>query len=98
MARIRVRERRESFVGDTRIGKIFRTRRDSRLAPLGSVPRSLLVLTGGALIVAALYFARAILLPIALAESGDRPPDLRAERSDRALHDLVACAVVFFQP
>ena len=46
----------------------------------------------------ALYFARAILLPIALAESGDRPPDLRAERSDRALHDLVACAVVFFQP
>jgi len=38
------------------------------------VPRSLLVLAGGALIVAALYFARAILLPIALAESGDRPP------------------------
>jgi len=33
------------------------------------VPRSLLVLAG-----AALYFARAILLPIALAESGDRPP------------------------
>lgn len=62
------------------------------------MPRSLLVLAGGALIVAALYFARAILLPIALAESGDRPPDLRAERSDRALHDLVACAVVFFQP
>ena len=55
-------------------------------------------LAGSALIVAALYFARAILLPIALAESGDRPPDSRAERSGRALHDLVACAVVFFQP
>ena len=66
MARIRVRESGESFVGDTRIGKIFPTRRDSRLAPLGSVPRSLLVLAGSALIVAALYFARAILLPIAL--------------------------------
>ena len=59
---------------------------------------ALLVLAGSALIVAALYFARAILLPIALAESGDRPPDSRAQRSDRALHDLVACAVVFFQP
>ena len=51
MARMPVRKRRESFVGDTRIGKILPTPHGSRLAPLGSVPRSLLVMAGGALIV-----------------------------------------------
>ena len=39
----------------------------SPLAPIDGVPRSSLILAGTALVVAALYFARAILLPVALA-------------------------------
>src|SRR5881397_3695296 len=67
MARMPVRKRRESCVRKTRIGKVFHSARGSRLAPVASVPRPLLVLVGTALVVGALYFARAILLPVALA-------------------------------
>jgi alkanesulfonate monooxygenase SsuD/methylene tetrahydromethanopterin reductase-like flavin-dependent oxidoreductase (luciferase family) len=50
MARMPVRKRRESCVREPRIGKVFHTARGSRLAPVASVPRPLLVLAGTALV------------------------------------------------
>lgn len=60
-------ERGESRVGDAPIGKLFLNLHGKSVAPTTNVPSSHLVLTGTAVIVSVLYFARAILLSVALA-------------------------------